>query len=237
MNDTEKSIAPILTVRGLKKSFHSGRKVIEVLHGVNLNLHAGELTLLMGPSGSGKSTFLAAISGLQRPDEGQIMYRSNDIWENDTKGIDRYRLRNCGFIFQSVHLVNCLTARQQVIFLQEQAGIEPDKALKRADQAIEEVGLTSRAHLMPSELSGGEQQRVAIARTLAMRPKLIFADEPTSSLDSITGRRIVELLQIAARRHGAMVLCVTHDERIRDVADRIINIEDGNIFEATKHVE
>lgn len=225
---------PILSVKGMKKSFRSGRKVIEVLHGIDLDLYAGELTLLMGPSGSGKSTFLAGISGLQSPDSGTVCFSGEDVWSGSARSVDRYRLQHCGFIFQSVHLVSCLTARQQVIFIQEQAGIDSDLAGERADKALNEVGLIDKSHLMPTELSGGEQQRVAIARTLAMQPKLIFADEPTSSLDSQNGRRVVELLHEAAQSHGAMVLCVTHDERIRDVADRVLNIEDGMLMEASR---
>jgi putative ABC transport system ATP-binding protein len=151
-----------------------------------------------------------------------------NLWEKP-KNIHDFRLKYCGFIFQNVNLFTCLTAKQQVVFLLEHVGMDSKKASLIAEENLEAVGLSHRMNLLPTELSGGEKQRVAIARTLAMKPKLIFADEPTSDLDSVNGQIIVDLLHKAAIERGAMVLCVTHDDRVKKVADRVLSIEDGVI--------
>ncbi len=222
--------ASAITARGLEKSFKTGKIKNVVLRGVDLDIAEGEIALVMGPSGSGKSTLLAAISGLLKPDEGQVTALGEDLWELSQKKIDRFRLENCGFIFQGFNLFGALNARQQVETVLKYAGFSKENARQAAETALGEVGLDERIRQRPDELSGGEKQRVAIARALAKNPKLIFADEPTSALDGENGANVMGLLRRAAKSHGASVLCVTHDVRLAAYADRIITIEDGHIL-------
>lgn len=221
---------PALVASGLKKSFQTGRKSTTVLAGVDLSIYAGELSLIMGPSGSGKSTLLAAMSGLLRPDEGKVIAKGTDLWSLSSKQLDRFRLINFGFVFQGFNLFASLTARQQIEIVLKYGGYDSREATARADQALAEVGLAKRADLRPLELSGGEKQRTAIARALAKEPKFLFADEPTSALDSENGQTVIKLLRKAAYEHEALVLCVTHDARLVEYADRLIRIEDGHIL-------
>ena len=211
----------------LVKSFAVGEVQVHALNGVSLTLNAGELTLLMGPSGSGKSTLAATLGALQRPSSGRVTAFGRDLTTLGDKELDRFRLKRCGFIFQSVNLFQSLTARDQIILAQQFIGQFGRNAKRAADKALDEVNMLDKARLKPRQMSGGENQRVAIARALAMDPKLIFADEPTSALDGANGQIVVDLLHRAAKSHGAMVLCVTHDERLRPHADRVMRIEDG----------
>lgn len=216
---------------GLTKRFKTGRSHIEVLKGIDFDALHGDLTMVMGPSGSGKSTLVAALSGLLRPDGGQVTAMSENIWDlSDTK-IDRFRLDHCGFIFQGFNLFAALTALQQVTTVLKYKGHSPEEARDIATEALTEVGLGPRMHQRPSELSGGEKQRVAIARALAKQPQLLFADEPTSALDGENGQIVIRLLQRAAKQHNAAVICVTHDPRLEAFADRVIHIEDGRILD------
>lgn len=196
---------------------------------LSLQIHAGELTLMMGPSGSGKSTLLAMLSGLLRPDEGAVLISDYDLWSHDTDAIDRFRLENCGFIFQGFNLFPALTALEQVLLPMRYAGLRGSRARRSALDALALVGLKERTHLRPLELSGGEKQRVAIARAIVKSPKLLFADEPTSSLDSANGQIVVDILHRIARKLGSTVLCVTHDPRLIKHGDRILQLEDGRI--------
>jgi putative ABC transport system ATP-binding protein len=186
--------------------------------------------MVMGPSGSGKSTLVAALSGLLKPDEGRVMAMGEDLWSYRSAKIDRFRLDHCGFIFQGFNLFSSLNALDQVAVVLKFKGLSRREARRRAEIALDEVGLSNRIRQRPSELSGGEKQRVAIARALAKDPQLLFADEPTSALDGETGQVIVKLLQRAAKQHGAAVICVTHDPRLEAYADRIIHLEDGRIL-------
>jgi putative ABC transport system ATP-binding protein len=221
---------PAITACGLEKSFKTGKIKNLVLRGVDLEVAEGEIALVMGPSGSGKSTLLAAISGLLKPDEGKVTALGEDLWSLGNGKIDKFRLDNCGFIFQGFNLFGALNARQQVETVLKYAGFSHENARAAADTALGEVGLESRIKQRPDELSGGEKQRVAIARALAKNPKLIFADEPTSALDGENGANVMSLLRRSAKHHGASVLCVTHDVRLAAYADRIITIEDGQII-------
>ncbi|MDO1558158.1 ABC transporter ATP-binding protein [Brevundimonas sp. 2R-24] len=221
-----------VAAEGLIKRFKTGRTTIEVLKGVDFDARHGDLTMVMGPSGSGKSTLIAALSGLLRPDEGKVAALDQpNLWKLSDGKIDRFRLEHCGFIFQGFNLFPALTALQQVTTVLGYQGAEKGEARQRAKAALEEVGLGPRMNQRPSELSGGEKQRVAIARCLAKNPQLLFADEPTSALDGENGQVVVRLLRRAATEHGAAVVCVTHDPRLEAWADRIIRIEDGRILE------
>ena len=219
-----------IEAKALVKRFKSGKAWVEVLKGVDFDARHGDLTMVMGPSGSGKSTLIAALSGLLRPEEGRVdTLDVDDLWKLSPGRIDRFRLENCGFIFQGFNLFPALTALQQVEVVLKFQGLTPDQAKKRATLALEEVGLGHRLHQRPAALSGGEKQRVAIARALAKDPQILYADEPTSALDGENGQVVIRLLRRAATEHGAAVVCVTHDPRLEAWADRVIHIEDGVI--------
>ncbi len=220
-----------LTATGLTKRFKTGRNTVEVLKGVDFHARHGDVTMVMGPSGSGKSTLIAALSGLLKPDEGAVGALGEDLWSRGAGRIDRFRLDHCGFIFQGFNLFPALTALQQVTTVLKYQGHSKSEARRIAEEALDEVGLKPRMHQRPSELSGGEKQRIAIARAIAKRPALLFADEPTSALDGENGQIVIRLLRRAATEHKAAVICVTHDPRLEAFADRIIHIEDGRILD------
>ncbi len=221
-----------LEARGLVKGFKSGRSKVDVLKRVDFQACHGELSLVMGPSGSGKSTLMACLSGLLRPDDGRVTALGQDLWKLSDGKIDRFRLDHCGFVFQGFNLFPALNALQQVEVVLKYQGVPRSQARERATRALAEVGLKPRLRQRPSELSGGEKQRVAIARCLAKSPQLIFADEPTSALDGENGQVVMKLLHRAAKEFGAAVICVTHDVRLEVYADRVIHLEDGQILEA-----
>ncbi|MFN3856401.1 MAG: ABC transporter ATP-binding protein [Caulobacter sp.] len=221
-----------IEAKGLVKRFKTGRTHIEVLKGIDFDARHGDLTMVMGPSGSGKSTLVAALSGLLEPNEGRVSaLEAPDLWAMSSGRIDKFRLDHCGFIFQGFNLFPALTAKQQVMTALKYQGVSGAEAERRAETALQEVGLGPRMNQRPSELSGGEKQRVAIARALAKNPDLIFADEPTSALDGENGQVVIRLLRRAATEHGAAVICVTHDPRLEAYADRVIHIEDGKILD------
>ena len=220
-----------IVAKGLQKRFKTGRTYIEVLKSVDFDALHGDVTMVMGPSGSGKSTLVACLSGLLRPDEGRVRAMDQDLWSLPSGRIDKFRLDNCGFIFQGFNLFPALTALQQVTTVLKYQGYDVAEAKRMAMVALDEVGLGHRVNQRPSELSGGEKQRVAIARALAKQPRLLFADEPTSALDGENGQIVTRLLQRAAKEHGAAVICVTHDHRMESFADRVIHIEDGRILD------
>ncbi|MFI4976131.1 MAG: ABC transporter ATP-binding protein [Caulobacterales bacterium] len=216
--------------RGLVKRFKTGRTFVQVLRGVDFEARAGDVTMVMGPSGSGKSTLIAALSGLLKPDAGDVTALGESLWSLKPGKIDRFRLDHCGFIFQGFNLFGALTALQQVTIVLKYQGVGRADARRIAVETLDEVGLGPRMNQRPSELSGGEKQRVAIARALAKRPRLIFADEPTSALDGENGQVVIRLLRRAATEHGAAVVCVTHDPRLEAFADRVVRLEDGRIL-------
>lgn len=218
-----------LRAHGLVKRFKTGRTHIEVLKRVDFDAAHGEVTMVMGPSGSGKSTLVASLSGLLKPDEGQVNGMGQDIWKLRSGKLDKFRLDHCGFIFQGFNLFSALTALQQVEIILKYQGVPRRERRERAANALMEVGLETKMGQRPSELSGGEKQRVAIARALAKEPQLLFADEPTSALDGENGQVVIKLLQRAAKQYGAAVVCVTHDTRLEGYADRIIHLDDGRI--------
>jgi len=219
-----------LQARGVTKSFESGRVRSTVLHDLTLDMRSGELTLISGPSGCGKSTLLAILSGLQRPDSGQVTALGQDLGQLDIRALERFRLLHTGFVFQGFNLFPALNAVEQVELPLSYLGLAPREARRRAVASLEEVGLGPRMRLRPSELSGGEKQRVAIARALAKEPELLFADEPTSALDAANGQTIIDILHRIARAHGTTVLCVSHDPRLVGHADRVLAMEDGRIL-------
>ena len=224
----------VLSGRGLAKSFRSGRIDTPILRGLSLELLAGELTLVSGPSGCGKSTLLALLSGLSRPDGGQVEALGQSLWSLDEQSLERFRLQHTGFVFQGFNLFAALDAVEQVMLPLGALGLSRAAARERALAALDEVGLAPRAKLRPAEMSGGEKQRVAIARALAKNPRLLFADEPTSALDAANGQMVIDLLHRLARTHRAAVLCVSHDPRVVGHADRVLHMEDGRLLDDTR---
>lgn len=219
-----------IDAKGITKSYKIGKTRQDVLKDVDFNAYHGQVTMVMGPSGSGKSTLVATLSGLLKPDAGEVIALGENLWTKKKARIDRFRLDHCGFIFQGFNLFPALNATQQVEQVLKYCRVPKSEARKRAKAALTEVGLEKRLNQMPSALSGGEKQRVAIARALSKNPQLLFADEPTSALDSVSGQVVIKLLHRAAHEHGAAVICVTHDPRLEAYADRIIHMEDGKIL-------
>ena len=221
--------APSLEAVRLEKSFVSGIVQVHVLQGLSVSLQPGELSLISGPSGCGKSTLLSLMSGLQKPDGGRAMALGQDLAKMSIGALEKFRLRHTGFVFQGFNLFPALTALEQVQLPLGYMGLKNGETLRRAKDALDEVGLSHRSHMRPAQLSGGEKQRVAIARAIAKQPQLLFADEPTSALDAESGQRVIDLLHRAARSHGTTVLCVSHDPRLVRHADRVLGMEDGAI--------
>ncbi len=226
---TTRHAVPAIVAAGVRKSYASGAGRMEILKGIDLTVHRGELTLLMGPSGSGKSTLMAVLAGLARPDEGTVSIMGTAIQDLTEAKLNDIRLRHCGFIFQGFNLFSALNAFDQVRLVLELTGAPARDVERRTRQALEDVGLANKAHLRPGALSGGEKQRVAIARALVKRPALLFADEPTSALDRENGELVTRLLHRIAHDHDAAVLCVTHDSRLLPFADRVLKIDDGRL--------
>lgn len=219
-----------LSGAGLIRSFGTGETKSYALKGVSVEFRKGDLNLLMGPSGSGKSTLLAVLSGLLRPDNGAVGALGRDVWRMSETQMERFRLQHCSYIFQGYNLFPALTAREQLeIVLKWGEGCTPREARTRADRVLGQLGLTNKAHLRPAEMSGGEKQRVAIGRALVKNPSLVFADEPTAALDWDNGQQVIKLLTENARERGAMVLVVTHDPRLVQFADRVMELEDGQL--------
>ncbi|MHB8623066.1 MAG: ABC transporter ATP-binding protein [Sulfuricaulis sp.] len=223
-------VTPALLADSVSKSFISGRITTRVLNALSLRIESGELTLISGPSGCGKSTLLSILSGLQRVDAGRVWALGEELGRLDVRALERFRLLHTGFVFQGFNLFPALTALEQVELPLHYLGLSPALTRRQAIQALDEVSMGERSNLRPTELSGGEKQRVAIARALAKEPALLFADEPTSSLDSVSGQVVIDLLHRIAHRHGTTVLCVSHDVRLVDHADRVLTMEDGRIL-------
>ncbi len=221
---------PALVADHVSKSFQSGRISTTILRDLSLTVQAGEMTLISGPSGCGKSTLLSILSGLQPADSGSVWALGERLDDMNKHALERFRLHHTGFVFQGFNLFPALTALEQVALPLDYLGLGRDQTRQRAEAALTEVGMGPRMHLRPIELSGGEKQRVAIARALAKEPALLFADEPTSSLDAANGQMVVDMLHRIARRHGTTVLCVSHDPRLIGHADRLLKMEDGQLL-------
>jgi putative ABC transport system ATP-binding protein len=217
----------MISVRGLSMRLASGGRGVDVLTDVSLDVPAGQFLAIAGPSGSGKSTLLGLIAGLDQPTAGRIEVAGVDVTALDEDGLARFRRDHVGYVFQSFHLLPTLTAQENVAVPLELAG--EAGAATRAATLLAEVGLAERAHHYPVQLSGGEQQRVAVARAMARRPTLLLADEPTGNLDSATGKQIIELLVGMNRRLGSTLVLVTHDAALAAHADRVVTLRDGRI--------
>jgi putative ABC transport system ATP-binding protein len=219
----------MIELRDVSKTVTSGSGSLTILHPITLSIPAGSFAAITGPSGSGKSTLLGLIAGLDAPSTGRIVVAGTDITALDEDGLARLRGAKIGFVFQFFHLIPSLTALENVLVPLELAGVED--AGRRATSLLEEVGLSARGHHYPSQLSGGEQQRVAVARALANDPPVLLADEPTGNLDSTTGRQIVDLLARVNEVRGTTLVLVTHDREIAGRARTTIALRDGRVVE------
>lgn len=226
----QRSAEVILQGRHVTRTFGAGATVTRAVDDVSLEVCAGEVVVLMGPSGSGKSTLLAILSGLLPPSAGQVLALGEEMWALSDVERQQFRLRHCSFVFQAYNLFPALSARQQLeMVLRLGERTRPAEARRRADEMLDLLGLGDRAHLRPDELSGGEKQRVAVARALVKNPAFFFADEPTAALDWPRGSQFVDLLCAAAHERGACVFMVSHDPRLSACADRLYHLEDGRL--------
>jgi lipoprotein-releasing system ATP-binding protein len=219
----------LLTAKALTKSYVMGSRSLEVLRGVDLEVARGEFLALRGASGAGKSTLLHLIGGLDSPDSGEILFEGRDITNFSESELTHFRNRRAGFIFQAYHLLPELTALENVCLPARIGRISATVAESRAAELLQQVGLKDRIDHKPYELSGGEQQRVAIARSLIVRPDLILADEPTGNLDSRTGMEIIELLKNMCVQLNAALIIATHDAKVATAAQRVIELADGHV--------
>jgi putative ABC transport system ATP-binding protein len=217
----------LLEARNLTKTYTVDHRVIKVLGDVSLSVEAGEFIVIAGSSGSGKTTLLTLLSGLDQPTSGRVFIDEHDITDASEEQLAPLRNRTIGFVFQSFHLVPSMTARENIMFPAELKG-DPD-AHGRAAQLLARVGLSARADNMPSQLSGGEKQRIALCRALINRPKLLFADEPTGNLDSENGRTVLSQLIDLKNDQGATLVLVTHNPELARAADRVLALKDGHL--------
>ncbi len=238
MNDSRDAGQPqddvILEATGLTKVFGSGTGAVRAVDGVDFSVRRGEIVLVMGPSGSGKTTLLTMIGGLLKPTAGAVRIEGYDITAMKESELYEVRRRLVGFIFQVFNLLEPLNVRENVEVVLNLAGKNGRGARRKAEGILQDLGLGDRLHFRPDSLSGGEKQRVSIARALANDPQLILADEPTANLDSKQGHDVVVLLRDIAKKQGRTVVIVSHDHRIREVAGRVLWLEDGRFKEISR---
>ncbi len=229
MDEGSKGRTAAAQVRGLSKVYGEGAAEVRALDGVDLDLYAGEFTAVMGPSGSGKSTLMHCCAALDEPTSGSVRIGDTDLGNLDDKALTRLRRDAIGFVFQSFNLVPTLTAEENILLPLSIAGRKPDQ--EWYSSVIATVGLGDRLRHRPNEMSGGQQQRVAVARALAARPSIVFADEPTGNLDSRSGSEVLTLLQRSVREFGQTVVMVTHDPVAAGYTDRVVFLADGRVVD------
>lgn len=227
-------MSSVLKADNLRKYYGQGASLVKAIDDVSLDVASGDIILIMGPSGSGKTTLLTMLGGLLTPDSGDIYYGKQLISDLPARKLSSERANHLGFVFQSFNLIPSLNIWENVAVVLELTGKNRSAGRAEAEQVLTKLGLGDRLRHHIDQLSGGEKQRVAIARALAMEPSLILADEPTANLDSKNGHQVVELLCDIACRENRAVLIVSHDHRLRDVAKRIITIEDGQLIREEK---
>ena len=214
----------ILHTRRVEKSFQEGRETINVLRGIDFDVARGEIVSLEGPSGSGKTTFLSILGCILTPTSGQVVIEGNAVHEKTLADI---RKRSLGFVFQQFNLFPSLTAIENVEYALNVKGLRNKDARIEAQRVIEAVGLGDRQNFLPRDLSGGQKQRVAIARALAGSAPILLADEPTANLDSQVGTQVLEMFRALAKQENRALVIVTHDPKVRNIADRVVKIQDG----------
>jgi putative ABC transport system ATP-binding protein len=219
-----------ICTRGVTRDFKAGQQTITVLHGIDLDVRSGELTYLVGESGSGKTTLISIMCGILWPTFGEVRVFGTDIYALSDTELVEFRLANIGFIFQQYNLIPSIDAASNAAVPLIAQGMDRQIARERAVAMLEKLNIGNQAAKLPSQLSGGQQQRVAIARALVHEPRLVVCDEPTAALDASSGRRVMDLLREVAVAPDRACVIVTHDNRIFDLADRILVLEDGRII-------
>ncbi len=220
---------PVLEANDVIKTFAEGRETVKVLKGVSLNLDAGEIVALEGPSGSGKTTFLSILGCILTPTSGNVIVDGQPVDPNQPEKMPGIRKKSIGFVFQQFNLFPALSALENVQFALNIKGVKGPEARQQARTALETVGLADRMNFLPRDMSGGQKQRVAIARALVGSPAVLLADEPTANLDSQIGGQVLELFRDLAKKQNRGLLIVTHDPKVRTIADRVVKIRDGLI--------
>jgi putative ABC transport system ATP-binding protein len=218
-----------ISVTGITRDFEAGGQVLRVLHGIDLDVTAGQLTYLVGESGSGKTTLISIIAGILYPTDGCVRVFGTDIYALSDRQLVEFRLSTIGFIFQQYNLIPTIDAASNAAVPLIAQGMDRREATDRAREMLDRLNIADQAHKLPNQLSGGQMQRVAIARALVHQPKLVVCDEPTAALDAKSGRRVMDLLREVAVASDRSVIIVTHDNRIFDLADRILVMEDGRL--------
>lgn len=218
----------MILLKNITKTVQSGTEDLTILKDVSIEIPSGQFVAITGASGSGKSTLLGLIAGLDAPSSGEILIDGENITEMNEDGLAALRSTKIGFIFQSFHLIPSLTAFENILIPMEILGISGVRA--RAEKLLEDVELTNRGHHYPSELSGGEQQRIAIARAFANKPSILLADEPTGNLDSKNGNHIFDLMTEMHQKNDVTLVLVTHDQKLADLAQRQIQLRDGEVI-------
>ena len=222
-------------LQGVTKTYGAGEAQVPALRGVDLEVRRGELLMLVGPSGSGKTTLIQVIAAILDQDTGDVRVLDQDVTAMSQRERARFRGETVGFVFQAFNLLPALTAAENAAIPLLIQGVPRAKALARAREVLDAVGLAARTHALPAELSGGQQQRVAIARALVHEPRLIVCDEPTSALDHETGHTVMEVLRGVAQTADRSLIVVTHDSRIFEFADRIARMDDGRIVSVSEN--
>jgi putative ABC transport system ATP-binding protein len=219
-----------LSVRGVSKVYGGRGSAARALDGVDLDVESGAVTLLMGPSGSGKTTLISIMGCILQATSGSVRVQGRDVTGLSESQLPAVRLRHIGFVFQAFNLFGTLTAAENIELAFDLKGVRGTAARQRAAALLEEVGLGDKRRAYPAELSVGQKQRVAVARALAGDPEILLADEPTASLDSASGKTVMELLRRMAHERGRAVVVVTHDHRVMEYADRTVRMEDGRVI-------
>ncbi len=217
----------VLSAEDVTKSFSEGRETVDVLRGVSLAVEAGEIVALEGPSGSGKTTLLSILGCILTATSGRVVVNGTEIDQKKPGRLPDVRKKSIGFVFQQYNLFPSLTALENVEYALNIKGRVGSDAHREADELLDLVGLTDRKKFLPRDLSGGQKQRIAIARALSGRPAVVLADEPTANLDSVVGAQVLELFKNLAKKENRGLLIVTHDPKVRSVADRVVGIRDG----------
>jgi len=220
---------PALVATNLTKAFEEGSQRVEVLKGVSMSVAQGEVVALEGPSGAGKTTLLSILGCILTPSSGELSVAGRRVLSWDADGLRELRRRSIGFVFQQYNLFPALTAHENVEYALNVKGIRGREANREAERVLTRVGLGDRLRFLPRDLSGGQKQRVAIARALAGNPSVILADEPTANLDTAIGQQVLELFRDLARSEAKGLVIVTHDPKVRSVADRVVGIRDGRL--------
>ena len=219
----------ILQARSVEKHFTEGRETVPVLKGIDFDVARGEIVSLEGPSGSGKTTFLSILGGILTPSAGEVVIDGTRIEAGQQRALAEIRRRSLGFVFQQFNLFPSLTAVENVEYALNVKRLKGIEARREAERVIEAVGLSDRRDFLPRDLSGGQKQRVAIARALAGNAPILLADEPTANLDSVVGTQVLEMFRALAKKENRALVIVTHDPKVRNVADRVVKIHDGRL--------